>query len=246
MRLMAFLVIFAALLAGTSQEEAVASTRFGRRLLEVKDRNAYRFVRLDDVDFPFLEGDSAIVSCVIYRGSVRYYVEVSVTNKSQHPVQLLGEAIRFNKPGYSSFRTNALDAAREAANAAGVPFQPAPPPTVASMTTIDVTETGAGTGYAHVSGTARTGPDVAEQGAANLGNALGNLFAARSFAKAQSEDARFAHFLATFAIDAERGEIVPGATQVLVATFEQVKNKRAPFDVTVVVDGSEFPFHFQE
>ena len=167
-----------------------------------------------------------------------------MTNKGATPVQLDPGAIEFNKPGYTSYRTNALDAAREAAEAAGVPFEPTPPPVVGTTTTINVSETSTGN-YSHATGTATTRPS-ADQGAANLGNAIGNAFAARHFAAAQSEAARFANFLMAFALDEVRGPIAPGETQIAVATFEQVKMKKAPFDVTVSVAGSEFVFRFQE
>lgn len=232
------------LVLGHSQE-GVASTRFGRKVLPVKDRSAYSFVRLDDIDFPYLENDSAVVSCVVYRGTRRYYVEVSVTNKTTGSFQLTGDSIRYRKTGYTAYRTNALVAAREIADAANVPFEPTPPPNVGTTTTIDVTESGTGSGYSRVTGTATTGPST-EQAGANLGNALGNLLAARSAAKSQSENARFASFLGTFAIDLEPGPIAPGATQVVVATFEQVKDKKAPFDVAIAVRGSEFVFRFEE
>jgi len=232
------------LASGGLAPDATAATRFSRKVLEVKNKQAYKFFRLDDLDLPYLDGDSATVSCMVYRGAQRYYVEVGVTNNGTSPIEITGEAIRFEKPGYTSFRTNAMAAAMEAAAAANVPFVPVPPPDMGTTTTIDATTQGSGS-YSHTSGTATTTPSSAQVGA-NIGNSLGNLMASRQVAKAQSEAARFANFLSAFSVDEQRGLVEPGQTRLVIATFEQIKDKRAPFSVTVVTGGREYVFEFQE
>ena len=59
---------------------ATAESRFGRPVVKVRDSKNYQFVKLDDVDYPTLTNPHYTVSCLVYRGTEHYYVEVTVTS----------------------------------------------------------------------------------------------------------------------------------------------------------------------
>ncbi len=65
---------------------AIGADRFGRVILKVKDQKNYQFTKLDDADYPGLSNDHYSVTCLVYRGTERYYVEVSISNKTTGPV----------------------------------------------------------------------------------------------------------------------------------------------------------------
>jgi hypothetical protein len=243
MKRLALLLFMAAFTANA----LVAESRFNRQVIKVKDPKEYQFFKLDDVHFPALSSTNYQVSCLVYRGTQRYYVEIGIQNKTSEQITLLPDFVTFNKSGYTVFRTDTLDAARQSAQAAGIRFVPTPPPQMPSTTntTINATATTYGN-QTQISGTATTTENQSAQAGANFGNALGNALAARSFYKAQSNEVKFASFLTTFAEAPSGTTMQPGQAKVVVATFEQAKQKKAPFEVVIKVGTETFRFSYKE
>ena len=221
----------------------VADDRFNRKIIKLQDPAKYKYFKLDDIEFPYLESDKYTVSCLTYKGTQRYYVEVTITNNNKYDLQIPLDFISFNKPGYTVIRTNAIDAAISVAADAGEKFIPSPTPNPTStQTTVNATATTVGN-QTQINGTSTT---TTNQSGAQLGNAIGNIFAARSFYKAQSIEKKFANFLGTFAQENNNPLLKSGESRIIVATFEQLKNKKAPFDIVIKIDSQEFIFKYKE
>lgn len=228
-------------------QSGICADRFGRPVVKVSDPKRYQFVKLDDVEFPVLSNERYDVSCLVYRGTERYYVEINVKNKSGDAVALPMEFVTFTKPGYTVYRTDTMDAAREAASFAGLRFVPTPPPYVPPRTTTTVNATATTYGnQTQINGTATTTSDNSGQAGANFGNALGNAIAARRFYKLQQTDILFSHYLAAHVQTALDTPLGPNESRVIVATFEQSKQKKAPFSITIQVGVDKFDFSYKE
>ena len=228
---------------------AFAADRFGRPVIKVKNPQAYKFFKSDDIEYPVLSNEHVSVACMVYRGKEHYYVEVSIQNKTTDPVTLPppGNFITFDKPGYTSYRIDTMVAARQAASAGGIRFTPTPPPYIPPTynTTINATATNYGN-QTNISGTATTTTDNSGQAGANIGNAIGNAIAAHRFYKAQRTEVAFSHFLtAHIQTDADM-PLPPAQWRTVVATFEQAKQKKKPFTVTVAVGVDNFRFEYNE
>lgn len=223
---------------------ASAADRFNRKVIEVQNKKDYQFYRLDDLDFPYLENERYSVSCIVYRGTIRYYVEVAIRNKTLQPVTLGTEFLDFVKPGYTSYRTSTIAAAEDVAREANITFVPTPPPNMGETTTVNATATNNGN-RTEITGTATTGPSAAQAGA-NFGNAIGNILASRRVAGARSTGSRFLNYLTLFAQEYQPEPLAPGETRIVIATFEQAKQKKAPFDVTVRLGQDSFVFKMKE
>jgi hypothetical protein len=118
---------------------------------------------------------------------------------------------------------------------------------MASTTTTTVNGTATTYGnQTQISGTATTTTDQSSQAGANLGNAIGNALAARSFYKTQRRESTFANFLGAFAQDQTGTSLQPGEAKVIVATFEQAKRKKAPFEIVIRVGAESFQFKYKE
>lgn len=226
---------------------AQAEKRFGREVIKVADPQSYSMFRLDDVTIPSMLQKGISVSSLVYRGTEYYYVEVGISNKTDHEIVVTPDFISFVKPNYTVMRTDTLAVANQLASAENVRFVPVPPPQVqpSSTTTYNATATSYGN-QTQISGTATTTPDYSGQAGANLGNALGNAIAARRFYKARSEAVNLARFLHTFAQGADPAVIQPGQTRVVACTFAQLKQKKAPFEVTIRLGEQEFDFKYKE
>lgn len=226
---------------------AFCADRFGRPVIKVGDEKAYQFVKLDDVEYPGLSNGNYDVTCLVYRGTERYYVEISLKNKTAAPIALPIDFVTFDKPGYTVYRTDTMDAAREAASFAGIRFVPTPPPYVppTTNTTINATATTYGN-QTQITGTATTTTNDSGQAGANFGNALGNAIAARRFYNQQRTDVLFSHFLAAHVQTSADSPIQPGESRVIVATFEQSKQKKKPFNVTLQIGADKFSFSYKE
>lgn len=233
------LLLCAVLPVGT----ASAAERFGRKLLSVADESLYRIDSIDEVDVPSLDFDGMSVSCLVYRGTQRYYVEVTIKNGKSSGISWSNDEIVMIKPGYSIFRVSALDAAREAAEYAGVPFVPAPPPEPVTTTTIQ-TQTSVYGNSAYSTGTAQT--RQTQDAGANLGYALGTFFARRRDAKDKADAARFADFIGAHAVEYAPTYAEPAQARTIITAFEQAKPRHAPFQVKVVVQEHEFVFDYKE
>ena len=221
--------------------------RFGRPVVKVQESKEYSFARLDDVAYPTLSNDKYLVTCLVYRASERYYVEIGVKNKTDDLVNIPADFVTFSKPGYSVYRTDTMMAARQAATAAGLTFVPTRamyiPPT--TNTTINATATTYGD-QTQINGTATTTTDYSGQAGADLGNALGNAIAAHRFYKMQRTEAAFSSFLQNHAQSASGTWLAAGQTGTIVDTFQQAKQKKAPFEVQVRVGLDTFKFVYKE
>jgi len=224
-----------------------AETRFGRPIVKVHEPHNYQFIKLDDVQYPTLADAHYSVSCLVYRGTEHYYVEVNVKNNSNAAITLLPDFITFDKPGYSVYRGDTTMAAREAAMAGGVRFVPTQPPYVPPTynTTINATATTYGN-QTNVSGTATTTADNSGQAGANLGNAIGNAIAAHRFYKMQRTEIVFSHFLSSHTQTGMDTQLQPGQSRVIVAVFDQTKRKKKPFDINLKVGDDTFRFDYKE
>jgi len=222
-------------------------SRFGRPVIQVSNPKDYKTFRLDENTFVTLDGKETSASCIVYRGRVRYYVEIGIVNRSSRDIVIDKDAVQFVKPNYTVLRTNTVDAATDVAQSVAGTFVPTPAPRVAggSRTTYSGTSTTYGN-QTQVSGTATTTPDNSSQAAANMGNSLGNALAARRFYSQQSIDQRFANYLVTFAPEHLPAVLRSGDTQILIYSFEQVKPKKAPFEIKTTITGEEFSFRFKE
>jgi hypothetical protein len=221
--------------------------RFGRPVVKVRDEKAYQFIKLDDVEYPTLSDSQYAISCLVYRGTQNYYVEIGVKNKTGGPIALPMDFVAFDKPGYTVYRTDTMAVAQQAATAAGLRFVATPPPYVppSTNTTIRATATTYGD-QTQITGTATTTTDNSGQAGANLGNAIGNAIAARRFYKEQRTEILFSHFLAAHVQTSADSFIQPGESRVIVATFEQSKQKKKPFDVTLQIGTDKFTFSYKE
>lgn len=213
----------------------------------MKDTKTYQFKKSDDIEYPTLSNDRFSVSCLVYRGTDFYYVEVNVTNKTGSPVFLSSDFVSFDKPGYSVYRGDTMTAAREIAADGDISFTPTPAPYVPPTynTTINATATTYGN-QTEVSGTATTTADYSGQAWANVGNALGNAIAARRVHNFQRTEIPFAYFLATHAQTGSDTALQPGESRSIVATFQQAKRKKKPFEITLRVGADTFRFVYKE
>ncbi|MCX6620582.1 MAG: hypothetical protein NTY38_05810 [Acidobacteria bacterium] len=189
-----------------------------------------------------LDKGAVSVTCMTYRGTKRYYVEVAVMNRSEKPLVLNSNFVTFSKPGYSSFMSNTIASATDVwASVAGA-FVPTPPPPPARATT---TYSGTAQSYGNVtqiSGTATTSVDNSAAG----WHALGQALAARSYYRAQSREQGFAEYLVTFAHERQDLTVPPGKVSQYVFTFEQVKRKKAPFVINISLGDEAFTFKYKE
>ncbi len=219
-----------------------AESRFNRPVMKLAEPKAYRFFRLDDNNFPVMDKERSSVTCMVYRGTKRYYVEVAVMNRSQKPLTLERGFVTFVKPGYSVFVSDTIASAADVWASVAGDFMPTPPPPPTRATT---SYSGTAQTYGNttqVSGTATTTVDNSAAG----WHALGQALAARSYYKTQSREQSFAMYLATFAHERQSGVVPPGETRLFVFTFEQIRPKKAPFTINVAIEDEVFVFKYKE
>lgn len=219
-----------------------AESRFNRPVIKLAEPKSYRFFRLDDNNFPVMDRERSSVTCIVYRGTKRYYVEVGVMNRSQRPLTLDRGFVTFVKPGYSVFVSDTIASAADVWSSVAGDFMPTPPPPPTRATT---TYSGTAQSYGNttqLSGTATTTVDNSAAG----WHALGQALAARSYYKTQSREQSFAMYLAVFAHERQDHVVAPGKTGLFVFTFEQVKPKKAPFTINVAVEDEVFAFKYKE
>lgn len=141
------------LLLALAVGNADAAERFGRRVLAPVRATELQVSRMDEIDVPAIDRDSVVVSCITYRGTGRYFVEVTVLNRTEYFIALADDLIQMTRPGYTILRPNTTEAAIDAAEEAEVEFEPVPPPDMGTESTIDATSqqtgTGAPTGHRH-------------------------------------------------------------------------------------------------
>lgn len=221
---------------------AFAETRFHRPVVKLANPKAYTTFKLDDNQFPVVEKASVAVTCITYRGTKRYYVEVGVVNKSDSALVLSKDFVRFIKPGYTVFLASTLESASEVLASVAEPFVPTPPPPpTRSTTTYSGTANTLGQ-MTTVEGTATTTVD----NSAAAWHSLGQAIAARSYASTQNREQAFAKYIAAFAHGNQDLTIQPGRGGLFVFTFEQVKPKKAPFAVSVAAGTEVFEFRYKE
>jgi len=207
-----------------------AAQRFGRPVIALEEPKAYQYFKLDDVNFPFLASANYDVSCLVYRGTEYYYVEIAIHNRSSNPVTIPGEFVEFSKPGYTVLETNTSVAEAQLASASGQRFIPTPPPQMPPSSTTTTTVNANATTYGNmtqINGTATsTTTDTSGQAGANFGNALGNAIAARRFYRAQQEAVSLAGYLNAFGWKNSPMTLQPGQAQKVMMTFQQFKRKK--------------------
>ena len=227
---------------------AYGEKRFGREVIKVADPANYSLFKLDDVTYASLEHNGIAVCALVYRGTENYYVEIGITNKSDQQITVPSNFVSFDKPQYTVIRTDTMAVANQLATAANARFIPTPPPYVPPSSTT-TTYNGTATTYSNqtqVNGTATTTVDNSGQAGANFGNALGNAIAARRFRKAQSETVSLSTFLSTFAQPSQPFIIAPDETRVIACTFDQLKHKKAPFEIKIRLSDKDFDFKYKE
>ena len=221
---------------------ASAETRFGRPVVKLANPREFGYFELDDNQFPFLEWGPLSVSCMTYRGTRRYYVEIGIVNRSGAPADLQNGFVSFTKPGYTVLLADTITSATDVwASVAGAFIATPPPPPTRSTTTYSGTATAIGDSTL-VNGTATTTVDNSAAG----WHALGQAIAARRYYNVQGREQKFAVYLATFAHEKQEMTIQPGKTGLYIFTFEQMKQKKAPFDVKVSVGSHMFVFAYKE
>ena len=240
-----FLLVFA---CSVTCEQIQAEKRFNQPVIKLQNPTEYQYFKKDGVNFPVLATSHFSASCLVYRGTQNYYVEVSILNRSSEDLTLTFDSIVFNKPGYTVFRTDTVASASEIAARARGSFEPGPPPKVQGTTNTTV-NAGATTfaNQTNISGVATTNKDQSTPHAgANLGNAIVNAVAERSFYRSQAKESSFADFLNSHAQAKESSQLHPGEARVLVATFQQVDQKKAPFEVLVRIGSETLTFKYKE
>lgn len=227
-----------------------AAQRFGRPIIALENPKAYQYFRLDDVNFPFLSNAGYDVSCLVYRGTEYYYVEIAIHNRSLNPVTIPGDFVEFSKPGYTVLETDTSVAESQLASAAGQRFIPVPPPQMPPSSTTTTTINANASTYGNmtqINGTATsTTTDTSGQAGANFGNALGNAIAARRFYRAQREAASLAGYLNAFGWKNTPLTLQPGQAQKVMMIFQQVKRKKAHFQVIIHIGEESFSFKYKE
>ncbi len=229
---------------------AHATQRFGRPLVSLESAKDYQYFKLDDVNFPMLSSQNYSVSCLVYRGSENYYVEISIQNKSPSPVTLPADFVEFTKPGYTVYRTNTDNVAMQLAGVAGLRFVPTPPPQMPANSTTTTTVNANATTYGNttqINGSATsTTRDTSGQAGANFGNAIGNAIAARRFYNEQRDAVSLAQYLATYGWKDSSKPLQPGKAELVMMTFQQAKRKKARFQVLIHVGSESFSFKYKE
>lgn len=221
---------------------ASAESRFGRPVVKLANPKDFKYFKLDDNQFPVLERGPYAVSCMTYRGTKRYYVEVAILNRTDVPIKLENGFASFSKQGYTVLMadTNAV-VAEVRADVAGEFVPTPPPPPTESRTTYSGTATTLGDNT-YINGTATTKVDNSAAG----WHALGQSIASRNYYRAQSREQKFATYLETFAHEKQEMTIQPGKSGLYIFAFEQMKQKKAPFEVKVSVGSETFVFAYKE
>lgn len=240
-----FSLLLIALLSGAA---ANAAQRFGRPIVGLEEPKNYQYFKLDDVNFPFLSSADYDVSCLVYRGTEYYYVEIAIHNRSSNPVTIPANFLEFSKPGYTVLQTDTSVAETQLASAAGAHFVPVPPPQMPPSSTTTTSINANATTYGNITqinGTATsTTTDTSGQAGANFGNALGNAIAARRFYKAQQEAVSLAGYLNAFGWKNMPISVQPGQAQKIMMTFQQIKQKKTHFEVIIHIGGESFTFKY--
>jgi hypothetical protein len=221
---------------------AFGEDRFGRPVLKLANPESYQYFKLDDNNFPFLNKNGVTVSCMTYRGTKRYYVEVGVSNQLTQSIVVSPNFVSFLKPGYTIIAVSTFGSAADLSASVAGPFVRTPPPPPTSATTV---YSGNATTYGNmtqVNGTATTTVDNSAAGWHELGQAIGQ----RRYYKIKGREQSFANYLQMFAHERQDVVVQPGKANVYVYTFEQVKHKKAPFTVNVQVGVEKFEFAYKE
>ena len=222
---------------------AFAENRFNRPVVPLANPTAYKFYKLDDNNFPYALGNGVTVSCITYRGSERYYVEVGVSNTGTQPIMIAVEDfVSFEKPGYTMLPVNTLTAIADiVASSSGTFVRTPPPPPTGATTTSTATATTYGN-TTQVDGTSTTTVDNSAAG----WHALGQAMAQKRFYKAQSVEHALANYLQAVAHETQPKTLQPGEARIYAFTFQQLKPKKAPFAVAIRVGDERFSFNYKE
>jgi hypothetical protein len=202
---------------------ASAEDRFGRPVVKLANPQAILYYKVDGNNIPYFSKDGVTVSCMTYRGTQRYYVEVGVSNHLSEPVPVSRDFVNFTKPGYTVIATSTLSAVEDLVGAAAVPFVRTPPPPPTKSTTV---YDGNSTTYGdttQANGRATTTTDNSAAGWHALGEAIG----ARRYYNNQRREQSFANYLQMFAHERQDLIVQPGKANIYMYTFEQIKQKKS-------------------
>ncbi len=244
---------------------------FGRPVLNASGCNpSCEIHTIDDIQMPTTTVNGQLVSCIVFRGVEKYYVEVHLANQSSQPQSITADFIRLEKAGYTVVRVNTLQAAQDVAATAHedagramtnmAPFVPIPPPAPkVPPTTIRANAWTYGNNTT-ISGTVSSTPTLVEQ----IGNAqamvitgLMNRAAADRYYATQAQNNAFlnaestqenslAQLLMSTASELQSPILAPGETRVATSTFMCPVANRSPCRVVITVGGTPVTFSFSE
>ncbi len=101
-------------------------TRFGRQVLAPADPERYGTGKLDQVSAPTLSDEHHTVTCLTYADDERFYVEVTIKNRSRAEVNFGPASIRLDEDGKPLPRVDSIKEARRVESNGARPFEPVP------------------------------------------------------------------------------------------------------------------------
>jgi hypothetical protein len=201
---------------------AVAETRFGRPVVKLANPKDFEFINLEDNRFPMVRKNATSVACITYKESQRYYVEVSVTNQSDGPIELTKDFVQFksnaNVPSLDTLMV-AADVQKTAASSAGSPGISASRSSSISSGSITVDEGQRGSAQSMLESINRASQLHANQ---------------------------LVERLTTFAHEKQDLTLAPKGTRFYVFVFEQPDRKKAPFEISVTAQSATWVFAYKE
>src|ERR1035437_1961428 len=118
----------AALLLSMLSRPMIGEVRFGMQVEKLASPKEFRLANLDGNRFAVLERESSSVSCIMYGGPQRHFVEVKIANRSSSPIVLDRRFVTID-PGESVVPAEALAVAAEVRDRANIPpSRPIKPP----------------------------------------------------------------------------------------------------------------------
>jgi len=223
--------------------EAFGESRFGRRVVKLANPKQYGSVKMDGNQYALLAGERAAVACIVYRGTQYYYVETAVLNRGEVALELDKDFVVLQKPGHIVVRADPVFVAANLlaeAMAAGVSLPPPrPAPTVTTINATAIHDDGSMTS---VYGTARTQPDPWYGFGQSMGFMIGQLLMGRT----GRHDRNLASLVLALHPSMQSLTIEPGNARLYLHVFQQIKSKKAPFNVVVFAGQECFIFRYNE
>ncbi len=225
-----------------------AETRFGRVVVNVADSKSYHMVKEGTRAYPTLSDGDYDVSCMLYRGAMYYYAEITVNNKTSQPLQIPMDfaSLSFLRGALTPHRVNTIPVARALADTSGEEFVPSLPPYIPPVyeTTIYSTTTMRGNQTSTTEEESTTA-DYSGQVVADVWTGVSNVVGAHSFYKHQDANAQLSRFLQAHIQTIYDMPLPPGQSRTIVAAFWGVKKKK-PFNLAITLPGDTFRFSYKE